>query len=101
VNRAFSSLTPLAQRRWSIASRTFAGVFGAYAVTSLFIVAGSLLASRLGVNRALAVLTTTQVSFLLYAVLIMAAFHTRTAVRAWAGLIILGAPLGLAAWALG
>lgn len=100
IAEAFRSLSPQAQRRWSIVSRTLASVFGAYAVTSLFIIAASALARGLGAGRAVAVLAATQVGFVFYAVLIMAGYHVRSARRAWLGLLILGAPLGLVAWAL-
>lgn len=97
---ALSALSLAAQRHRSTASRALAAAVGAHAATSLLIVAIGLLAPHLGIERAQAVLAATMGSFLLYAVLIMAAFHTRTALRAWVGLSILAAPLGVAIWLL-
>lgn len=87
-----------ASYRWSVASRTLAGVGGGYAVTSLFNLALPLMLGAAGVNAPQALLATTMSSFLLYAAIILAVFQARSATRAWAWLI--GAALPLAAAAL-
>ncbi len=81
--------------RWAVASRTLAAVGGGYALTSLLIVAVSLVLPLLGISQAQTVFSMTMASFLLYAAVIMAVFHARTASRAWIGLVIVSIPLGL------
>lgn len=66
--------------RWSVFSRVIAAFIGGYALTSLLVVAVSL---GWPGNRALAVLSSTLVSFLIYAGIIMAVFHASSATRAW------------------
>lgn len=48
-------------------SRVIAAIFGGYVLTSLFAIAGALLLSIVGVNKAEAGLATTMGSFLIYA----------------------------------
>ena len=45
-----------------------------------------------GAGRADAVLASTMASFLVYAAIIMGVFHARTALRAWAGIILAAVP---------
>ena len=87
------TLSPLAQDRWCVASRVIAAVLGGYVLTSLVSIAGALLLSIAGVNKAEAVLAMTMGSFLIYAAIVMAVFHARSARRAWCGLAIAGTPL--------
>ena len=78
----------LRSRRLSIASRMIAAIFGGYAVTALETLALSLTLPFIGVGRAEAVFATTMVSFLIYAAVIMAVFHARSALRAWIGIVV-------------
>lgn len=78
-----------ARRRWSVAFRIVAGTIGAYALTSLTTAAFSLLLNRAGMDRVEAVTTATLGSFAFFAVIAMAAFHARSALRAWAWLLAL------------
>lgn len=84
------------EHRLSVAARILAAVAGGYALTSLITLALSHLLPRAGVLQAEAVLASTMVSFLIYAVIVMAVFHARTAWRAWLGLIVGAIPCGLA-----
>lgn len=87
--------SPLARYRWSVASRTLAATVGAYAVTSLLVLALTLLAGELGMNRARTLHTVTLGSFWLYALLVLVAFHMRSASRVWMLLLLLAAPAGI------
>lgn len=78
--------------RWSVASRVTAAVLGGYGLTSLLAIAGALLLTMCGMNKAEAVLATTIASFPVYAGIVMAVFHARTATRAWLGLGIASVP---------
>ena len=80
-------LPVLPSRRLSLASRILAAIVGGYAVTALAVLALSLALPFLGVGRAEAVFATTMVSFLMYAAIIMAVFHARSALQAWIGLL--------------
>lgn len=89
-----------ARRRWSIAARVLAASVGGYALTSLLNLALPLALASFGVNQAQALLATTTASFLIYAAIIMAVFHARSAARAWAWLAASALPLGLVVWLL-
>jgi len=84
-----------ARYRWSVISRVIAAVFGGYVLTSLLSITLSLLLSLVGVNKAEAVLAMSMASFLMFAFIVMAVFHARTAMRAWIGLAMFSIPLGL------
>lgn len=77
------TLPGLWRYRWSVAFRTLAAVVGGYVVTSLSNIAVPLLLGAVGVDVPQALLATTMGSFLLYAAIIMAVFHARSATRAW------------------
>lgn len=81
--------------RLSVASRALAAIVGGYALTALAIAA---LAIFLPLSRADASLTATMSSFLIYACVVIWVFATRTAWRAWAGIIALMAVLGALVW---
>jgi hypothetical protein len=66
-----------------IISRVLAAITGGYAVTSLLTLALTLMLAALGVNQAQALLAATTGSFLVWAAIIMAVFHARSALRAW------------------
>ncbi len=92
--------TKSARRRWSIASRVVAASLGGYALTSLLTLALPLALASLGIDRAQALLAVTTASFLLYAAIVMAVFHARSAARAWAWLTAVALPFGLVVWLL-
>lgn len=81
--------------RWAVISRIAAAAGGGYIVVSVLAISGALLLDMAGVNRAEAVLATSMASFPVYAVVVMAVFHARTATRAWIGLVAAGLPLAL------
>jgi len=76
---------PASWHRWSVASRTVAAVAGGYAVTSLATLAPPLALGAVGVSIAPALVGGMMASFFLYAAIIMAVFHARSAARAWRG----------------
>lgn len=83
------------QRRLAVTSRIMAGAVGGYALTSLIAVALLLVLQRLGMARDEALLAPTLGSFVIYAVIVMAVFHARSAARAWLWLIGISAPFAL------
>lgn len=86
--------------RWDVTSRVLAGTLGAYGVTALATVALSLIMATFGMERVEAVTAATLASFAIFAVVSIAAFHARSAGRAWGWLLGLAAPLGLLSWIL-
>lgn len=84
-----------ARGRWSVTFRVLAAIVGGYALASLITVVLSLMLPWIGVGQAEAVLATTIVSFLIYAAIIMAVFHARSALQAWICLFIAALPCGL------
>ena len=74
-------------------SRIVAALFGGYALAAL----SSVAALALPMERAQAVLTGMQASFLIYTLAVIWVFAVRSARRAWAGLLVAAVPLGLAA----
>ncbi|MCP1469671.1 ABC-type transport system involved in multi-copper enzyme maturation permease subunit [Sphingobium sp. OAS761] len=94
------SRAPAAIRKLSLASRALAAIAGGYVLASLVTAAIALLLGRLGVSQAQALLAATMASFPLYAAIIMAVFHARSAARAWAALVIAAASLAAFAWLL-
>ena len=76
-----------ARRRWSIASRVLAAIFGGYALTSLLTLALPLALGRAGFSQAQVLLVATIGSFIIYASIIMAVFSARSAKRAWVMLL--------------
>ncbi len=80
----------------ALLSRILAAVLGGYALAAL----ASVAALALPLDRPQAVLTGMQASFLVYAGAVIWVFAARSAGRAWAGLVIAGLPLSLAAWSI-
>ncbi|RYF65060.1 MAG: DUF3649 domain-containing protein [Comamonadaceae bacterium] len=74
-------------------SRIVAALFGGYALAAL----SSVAALALPMERAQAVLTGMQASFIVYTLAVIWVFAVRSATRAWAGLLVAAVPLGLAA----
>lgn len=90
-----SPITPAL--RWAVAARVAAAALGGYTLTSAATV---LLALLWPVPRAQAVLWATMLSFVIYTVVVIWAFTTRTAGRAWAGMVLGSAVCSLLAWLL-
>lgn len=89
-----AALTPA--YRMSVASRVVAAILGGYALTALATMA---LAIFLPMPKAEASMAATLLSFLIYTCAVIWVFATRTATRAWVGIVapalVLGALLGL------
>jgi hypothetical protein len=79
-----------------LVSRIVAALFGGYAVAAL----AGMAALALPLDKPQAVLTGMQSSFLVYAVAVIWVFAARSALRAWAGLVVVALPLALAAWSV-
>lgn len=79
----------------SLLARAVAAVVGGYLLSVGATIALTVLLSWLGVSMVEAVLGGTMASFLLYAVIVMAVFHARTARRAWLGLLVAATPCGV------
>jgi hypothetical protein len=88
-----AALTP--SYRLAVASRTFAAIIGGYALTALATFA---LAIFLPMSRAEASMTATLASFLIYSCVVIWVFATRTAWRAWAGILASMVVLGGLVW---
>ncbi|WP_066515239.1 DUF3649 domain-containing protein [Sphingobium cloacae] len=82
-------------------SRILAAVGGGYVLTNMLTLLATLALPWLGVSAAEALHATTLASFFLYAAIIMAVFHARSATRAWLGLLAVAAPAGAILWAAG
>ncbi|MFC7286524.1 DUF3649 domain-containing protein [Herminiimonas glaciei] len=80
------------QYRLGVASRAVAAILGGYAVTAL---ATALLAVILPMVRIDAVLTATLLSFTVYTCAVLWVFAARSAFRAWIGIVLPAAILGL------
>ncbi|MBY8822801.1 hypothetical protein [Sphingomonas colocasiae] len=87
-------MTPAVHHRLSLVSRIIAGAGGGYLLTSLIAMLMFLLLRAGGVARDAALLAPALASFLIYAAIVMAVFHARSAARAW--LWIAGASLPVA-----
>ncbi|RYG26616.1 MAG: hypothetical protein EON93_21320 [Burkholderiales bacterium] len=69
-------------------------------MTSLFNLAVPLLCRAAGIGVPEGLVSALMASFLLWAAIIMAVFHARTAARAWLWLTGATVPLGLVVWLL-
>ncbi|QDQ89223.1 DUF3649 domain-containing protein [Alcaligenaceae bacterium SJ-26] len=76
-----------------LVSRIVAAVLGGYALAAL----GSIAPLALPVSQPQAVLAGMMLSFLIYAGAVIWVFASRSAWRAWGGLLLAAVPLGLAA----
>ena len=91
----------LASYRWGVCSRTVAAFTGGYALSAAFAAALGLVCVRwLGMARADAVTLSTMLSFIVFSVAVLWAFACANARRAWVGIAVPAAVLGLLAWAL-
>jgi hypothetical protein len=77
-------------------SRIVAALFGGYALAAL----SSVAVLALPMSKPQAVLTGMLASFAIYAGAVIWVFAVRSALKAWAGLIIVAVPLSLAAWSV-
>ncbi|TAI62042.1 DUF3649 domain-containing protein [Bradyrhizobium sp. Leo170] len=77
-------------------SRIVAALFGGYAVAAL----SSVAVLALPMTKPQAVLTGMLASFAIYAGAVIWVFAVRSALKAWAGLIVVAVPLSLAAWSV-
>lgn len=84
------------RRVGALISRIVAAIAGGYAVAAL----ASVAVLALPIDKPQAVITGMLASFAIYAGAVVWVFAVRTAWRAWAGLIVVAAPLALAAWAV-
>ncbi len=89
---------PLLAYRLSIASRILAAIVGGYALTTLITFILPMVLPLIGVNPAEAMLWGLMMSFLIYAAIIMAVFHLRTAKQAWIWLVGASLPCLLIVW---
>ncbi|QCO03475.1 DUF3649 domain-containing protein [Azospirillum argentinense] len=76
--------------------RIAAALFGGYALAAL----ASVAVLALPMSTPQAVLTGEMASFVIYAAAVIWVFAVRSALRAWAGLLVVAAPLFLAAWSV-
>lgn len=79
-----------------LVSRIAAALFGGYALAAL----ASVAVLALPMAKPQAVLTGMLASFAIYAGAVIWVFAVRSALRAWAGLLIVAAPLLAAAWSV-
>jgi hypothetical protein len=77
-------------------SRIIAALFGGYALAAL----ASVAVLALPMSKPQAVLTGMLASFAIYTGAVIWVFAVRSAWKAWAGLLIVAAPLALAAWSV-
>jgi hypothetical protein len=79
-----------------LVSRILAALLGGYALAAL----GSVAVLALPMSKSQAVLTGMLASFAIYAASVIWVFAVRSALKAWAGLLIAAIPLALAAWSV-
>ncbi|WP_454620603.1 DUF3649 domain-containing protein [Bradyrhizobium cenepequi] len=77
-------------------SRIVAALLGGYALAAL----SSVAVLALPMSKPQAVLTGMLASFAIYAGAVIWVFAVRSALKAWAGLIVVAVPLSLAAWSV-
>lgn len=91
-----NTLTHRARSTGPLLSRIVAALFGGYALAAL----SSVAVLALPLSRPQAVLTGMLASFAIYAGAVIWVFAVRSAMKAWAGLIVVAVPLLLAAWSV-
>lgn len=84
--------------RTNVAARAVAGSVGAYAVAALFAAA---LARTLPISRVEAIIPATLLAFLVAPAVTLWAFLARGPLRAWAGIVAVGAAFAAIAWLAG
>lgn len=95
--RKSGSGTSATSMRWAVFSRVMAAIIGAYVLTLLSI---AVLALVLPMSRAESVLLSMLLSFFIYACAVLWVFATRSAWRAWGGMLLpsLLMAAGLGVW---
>jgi hypothetical protein len=88
-------LSDAARYRIDVVSRVVAAIGGGYLLAAA---ATALLAVLLPTQRAEAVITATLLSFLTYASAVLWVFSTRSALRAWVGILMTTVLLAAALW---
>ena len=88
-----ASLT--ASYRLAVASRALAAIIGGYALTALATFA---LAIFLPLSKSEASMTATLLSFVIYTCVVLWVFATRSATRAWLGIVVPCVVLGALVW---
>ncbi len=91
-----SPRAPRARRIGSLLSRIVAAVLGGYGLAAL----ASVAAVALPISRPQAVLTGMLASFAVFTGAVVWVFAVRSALRAWAGLLVAALPLGAVAWSV-
>lgn len=91
-----NALTHRVRSTGPLVSRIVAALFGGYALAAL----SSVAVLALPLSKPQAVLTGMLASFAIYAGAVIWVFAVRSALKAWAGLIVVAAPLLLAAWSV-
>lgn len=91
-----TSLRETVRSTGPLLSRIVAALFGGYALAAL----ASVAALALPMSKPQAVLTGMLASFAIYTGAVIWVFAVRSALKAWAGLIIVAAPLLLAVWSV-
>jgi len=91
-----SSLLHRVRATGPLISRIIAALVGGYALAALFSVA----VLALPMSKPQAVLTGTLASFAIYAGAVIWVFAVRSALKAWAGLLIVAVPLLPLAWSV-
>ncbi|MDQ2105716.1 DUF3649 domain-containing protein [Azospirillum isscasi] len=89
-----TSMAGWGRRFGPLVSRMAAALFGGYALAAL----ASVAALALPMSKPQAVLTGQMAGFAVYAGAVIWVFAVRSARRAWAGLLVVAAPLLVAAW---
>ena len=91
-----SSVAHRAARVGPLLSRIVAALFGGYALAAL----ASVAVLALPISKPQAVIAGMLASFAIYAGAVIWVFAVRSALRAWLGLIVVGAPLLAPAWSV-
>lgn len=89
------NLSDKARYRWDVTARAAAAIGGGYLLTAA---ATTLIAVLLPLHRADAATLGTMLSFLFYACVVLWVFATRSAIRAWGGILIITALLETSIW---
>nr|WP_225213978.1 DUF3649 domain-containing protein [Comamonas avium] len=98
---AMSHNASLVRYRLAVASRVLAAFGGGYGLSAVFAAACGLVCVRwLGVTRADAVTLSTMLSFVVFTVAVLWAFACSSSRKAWLGIVVPAAVLGVCTWAL-
>ena len=98
--RPSKALPRLGRYRWAVAARALAATFGGYALSSAVAAGGGLALARSGSSSVDAVLWATMLGFIAHALAALWAFGCANARRAWLGIAIPAALLGVLVYGL-